>query len=377
MKKNILFLTGTRADFGKIKPLLSSLEVDGNYNIHIFVTGMHMLKRYGYTCIEVERLGIGEIYKFINQNSDDSMDIICAKTILGLSDYLKEHSIDILVVHGDRVEALAGATAATLNNILVVHIEGGEVSGTVDEIIRHAASKLSHIHFVANDEAKKRLIQLGENKDFIKVIGSPDIDVMMSDGLPAISEVKNYYDFQYDKFSILLYHPVTTEIENAHENVKNIVDAVIESKDNYIVIYPNNDLGTNEILNEYKRFYDLDSVKVFPSMRFEYFLTLLKNCEYIIGNSSAGIRECPIYGKPSVNIGTRQHNRAQADCIINCDSYEKSKILDSINCAKNLKDAKAQNLFGDGNSSELFVKALKEILEDDKLTVQKHFIDNH
>jgi len=189
-KRNILFLTGTRADFGKLKSLMTKIQEDDEFELNIFVTGMHMLSKYGYTCIEVEKAGFRNLYKFINQNASDSMDHILSKTISGLSDYVKETRPDLLIIHGDRVEALAGATVGALNNLLVGHIEGGEVSGTVDELIRHATSKLSHIHFVSNESAKKRLVQLGEKKETIHVIGSPDVDVMNSSSLPTIDEVR-------------------------------------------------------------------------------------------------------------------------------------------------------------------------------------------
>lgn len=188
--KKIVVLTGTRADYGKLKPLMQKLDSDDRFEMHIFVTGMHLLSKYGYTCDEVMNSGFRRIHKFINQNTADRMDQILSKTILGLSDFIREINPDLLIVHGDRVEALAGATVGALNNILTAHIEGGEVSGTVDELIRHAVTKLSHVHFVSNEEASSRLKQLGEDEKTIHVIGSPDIDVMTSKNLPSIGEVK-------------------------------------------------------------------------------------------------------------------------------------------------------------------------------------------
>src|SRR6478609_6671196 len=162
MRKKILFLTGTRADFGKIKSLISILENHSTFEVFVFVTGMHLQETYGYTLIEIERCGFGNIYTFENHTHETTMDLTLAKTIEGLSAYVKSCNPDMIVIHGDRVEALAGAIVGSLNNILVAHIEGGEVSGTIDELIRHAISKLSHVHFVANDAAKNRLIQMGE-----------------------------------------------------------------------------------------------------------------------------------------------------------------------------------------------------------------------
>ena len=148
--KKILFLTGTRADFGKIKSLISILDTSQEFEVFVFVTGMHLQKEYGYTLIEIERCNFKNVHTFENHTHETTMDLTLAKTIEGLSSYCKQVSPDLIVVHGDRIETLAGAIVGSLNNILVAHIEGGELSGTVDELIRHSVSKLSHIHFVSN-----------------------------------------------------------------------------------------------------------------------------------------------------------------------------------------------------------------------------------
>ena len=199
------------------------------------------------------------------------MDIILSKTIDGFSNYIKEIKPDLIVVHGDRVEALAGAITGSLNNILVAHIEGGEVSGTIDELIRHAVSKMSHVHFVANSVAKERLIQMGELEDSIFIIGSPDIDIMLSPKLPELKYVKKRYDVPFKEYAILLFHPVTTEQKKIPKQIKNIIDAVIESEENFIVVNPNNDLGTDYIFMEYERLENNPRIRKFPSIRFEYF----------------------------------------------------------------------------------------------------------
>lgn len=372
-EKKIVFLTGTRADFGKLKNIIQRLNKLEDFTIEIFVTGMHMLSKYGYTCEEVEDLKIGNIYKFVNQSMGDSMDSILGKTIIGFGDFVREISPDMIIVHGDRLEALAGAAVGSMNNIITAHIEGGEVSGTIDEMIRHSVSKLSHVHFVSNEEAKKRLLRMGESKHSIYVVGSPDIDIMNSSNLPEIDEVKDYYNIPFDNYSIAAYHPVTSEIDELEENVSMFVDALIESDDNYVVIYPNNDKGSEIILREYTRLASKDNIKVFPSMRFEYFLTLLKNAYYIIGNSSAGIREAPHYGVRSIDIGTRQKNRSKASTIVSCRD-SKEDILDAINNISNIKSMKTSE-FGDGNSASLFC----EIVSKDEIwdiDIQKYFVDN-
>lgn len=359
LNKNILFLSGTRADFGKLKSLIQRVDDTEGFEYKIFVTGMHLLSKYGSTYKEIEKSGFHNTYKFINQYLGEPMDMILANTIQGLSHYVCEEKPDMIVVHGDRVEALAGAIVGSLNNILVVHIEGGERSGTIDELIRHSVSKLSHIHFVANEEAKARLLQLGESDESIVVFGSPDIDAMKSDSLPSLNSVKEYYDIPFSEYHIVMFHPVTTEVDEVEVYANNLVDALLSfEKENFIVIYPNNDHGTNEILRVYERLENKKNIKLFPSIRFESFLVLTEEAKSIIGNSSAGIREAPIYGVPTLNIGTRQNLRYLSPSIFN-SSYEKEDIVSNIKQILLLKERyEPSEYFGKGNSSELFIERL-------------------
>ena len=369
-KKKIVFLTGTRADFGKLKSLIKITQESEVFEVHIFATGMHMNSKYGSTVDEIQKSGFKNIYKYINHDTVEHMDRTLAKTVDGFSHYIAEIKPDLIVVHGDRVEALAGAIVGSLNNILVTHIEGGEISGTIDELIRHAVSKMSHIHLVANDEAKKRLLQLGEIDESIHVIGSPDLDLMNPDHLPSLEEAKKYYGINFDEYSIAMFHPVTTEYNNISIYVKDFVKALIDSNRKYILIYPNNDLGSNEILNEYKQLIDNQNFKIFPSLRFEYFLVLLKNSKFMIGNSSAGIREAPYYNVPTVDIGSRQFNRASLNSIFNCN-YNYESILEAIkNVNQYKKSYKSfeKDYFGEGQSDKLFF----ELLQSEKLWKVSH-----
>jgi len=357
--KRIVFLTGTRADFGKLKSLITISQNSSDYDVHIFATGMHMDSKYGKTVDEIFKAGFKNIYQYINHDTIGYMDKTLSKTIDGFSHYISEIKPDLIVVHGDRVEALAGAIVGSLRNILVAHIEGGEISGTIDELIRHAVSKLSQIHLVANSNAKNRLLQLGELNDSIFIIGSPDLDLMNPQSLPKIDAVKKYYEINFREYGIAMFHPVTTEYKKIQTHVAIFVDALLESKLNYIVIFPNNDLGSIEILNEYNRIKNNKKFKIFPSIRFEYFLSLLKNSRYIIGNSSAGIREAPFYGIPTIDIGTRQNNRAKMTSIFH-STYDKEDILKQINNIQQFKidDKKIEHNFGEGISDLLFLKIL-------------------
>lgn len=377
MKKathKIVFLTGTRADFGKLKSLMLRIQKDPEFDVQIFVTGMHNLQKYGETHREIDKAGLKNVHKFINQGYLDRMDTVLSKTISGFSDYVRENSPDMIVVHGDRVEALAAATVGALNNIIVTHIEGGEVSGTVDELIRHAITKMANLHFVSNNDAYRRLIQLGENKKTIYNIGSPDIDIMDSNLLPKFSEVCRRYKIAFKKYGILLFHPVTSEIRDLSKQINLIINSLLESKKNYIVIYPNNDHGADKIFHEYERLFKNIRFRLIPSMRFEYFLSALKKAEFIIGNSSAGVREAPHFGVPTINIGSRQHNRVKCHLIINSD-YNYDKILSAINLVNNIK-RKPVKMFGSGDSAIKFHKILKN-KDIWKVGTQKYFKDRN
>lgn len=372
-KKKIVFVTGTRADYGKIKPLIKVLECD-MFDVHIFVCGMHLLKKFGSTYEEVLKDNYKNIYVAFGLSLSQDSGANLGNTIACLSGYVQNLEPDMIIVHGDRMDALAGAVVGALNNIIVGHIEGGELSGTIDESIRHAISKFAHVHFVCTEEAKNRLIQLGEEKNRIFIIGSPDIDIMMSNNLPSLEEAKLRYDISFNEYSIVMYHPVTTEYSITQKNIKTVVDALIESENNYIVIYPNNDLGSEFIINEYSRLDNNSKVKIYPSLRFEYFLTLLKNAKFILGNSSAGIRESSIYGVPAIDIGTRQNGRysTQSSKNIQHTSENKEEILNAIKLSEKYRESSF--IFGDGDSTSKFFEILinKSFWE---MPIQKRFID--
>ncbi len=375
-KKTILFLTSTRADFSKLKSLILTLQKNKKFKVNVFVTGMHLLKSYGFTVNEIYRSNIKNIFKFKNQKEKNySMTESLSLTINGLIKHLKKNKTDLVIIHGDRMEALAGAIVGIFNNIHVGHIEGGEISGTIDESIRHSVSKLSHFHFVSNEQSKKRLIQMGEFKDTIFVIGSPDLDIMKRKNLPNIKDAKKFYGINFDNFSIMIFHPVTTNNNENKHNLK-IIKKLISSKqnENFICINPNNDPGSINFLKLYKKLNKYNNFISFPSMRFEYFLAFLKKANYIIGNSSAGIREAPFYGVKCVNVGSRQNNRAKfSKLIYNSKNY--SQILNSINKINKIKKSKYKDKdFGSGNSD----KKLQKILLGKKfwkLNIQKTFND--
>lgn len=374
VKKRILFVTGTRADYGKMKPLMRALDANEAYQVYIFVCGMHLSKKFGSTYDEVLKDGYENVYVAFGLSQTQNACVNLGNTVSCMSGYVENIKPDMIIVHGDRMDALAGAIVGALNNILVGHIEGGEVSGTIDESIRHAISKFAHVHFVCTEEAKSRLIQLGEEIKRIYIIGSPDIDIMKSKTLPSIEDAKQRYEIPFEHYGILMYHPVTTEYSQLEEKIATVVNAIEQSDKNYVVIYPNNDLGSDIILNEYKKLKKSPKFKIFPSIRFEYFLSLLRNSDFIIGNSSAGIRESGIYGIPAIDIGTRQSGRYSEKEARNVQHVEEQEeaVLKAIEDIGNYKFY--SSTFGDGDSTNRFLEIVSNSAFWD-INIQKHFVD--
>ena len=354
-KKKILFLTSTRADFGKLKSLIKISKTRKEFEVYIVITGMHVLEKFGNTYLEVKKHFRSKIIKFKNQSLGDRLEIILSKTSEKFSKIVKKIEPDLIVIHGDRVEALASALVGSLNHILTAHIEGGEVSGTIDDTIRHAVTKLSHIHFVGSSAAKNRITKMGEIKKHIFNIGSPDIDAIVKKKLPTIKNIKKRYSIKFDNYSILLWHPVTSKINTLREDTNKLIRFIDRLNENFVIIYPNNDPGSKIILNCYEKIKNT-KYKVLKNLRFEYFLALLKNAKFIIGNSSSAIYEAPMLGTPAINIGDRQYKRINSKIIKNLRIDE----MDILKIYKFLKSYKRieKKFYGYGNSDKKFLNIL-------------------
>lgn len=368
--KKIVFITGTRADFGYIKSMINVCLESDLYEVFIFATGTHFISKHGYTINDIYEDGYKNVFAYLNYKNNETMEEMLANTINGFSKYIKEIKPDLICIMGDRIEMLAGTIVGVLNNILTIHLQAGDISGAIDNSMRHAISKMCHAHFCANKIAKKRLLKMGENEENIFVIGSPSIDNIFNIDLDLYEVVKKIYKIDFNEYGILIFHPVTTEIDNIKNQIKNIIDVIIDSRLKYIIINPNNDNGNNFIFDEYKRLEDNDKFKIFSSIKYEYFLILLSKAKFMIGNSSSAIIEAAYFSVPVVNIGNRQNNRNLTNNIFNC-GYEKKDIKKAMK--KVLKyNNKIEGAYGKGNSSELFL----EILNSDsfwRIEKQKKF----
>ena len=356
-KKKIIFVTATRADFGKLKSLISIVKKSKDFEVCLVVTGMHVIPKFGNTYKEVIRTFGPNIIKFSNQSLGDRLEIILTKTTNIFSKIVKKIKPDLIVIHGDRVEALSAALVGSLNHILTAHIEGGEVSGTIDDTIRHAISKLCHVHFVGSESAKKRVSKMGEIKKNIFQIGSPDIDVIANKSLPKIKNVKKRYNFKFKDYAILLWHPVTSRVDTLKQETKNILKFIKKLNQNFLIIYPNNDPGSNYIIECYKKIKN-KKFKILKNMRFEYFLSLLENAKFIIGNSSSAIYEAPMLSTPAINIGDRQNKRIKSKIIKNVEINE-LKENDILNFVKRYRKSN-KKYYGQGDSDKKFYKILKK-----------------
>lgn len=356
MTRSLLFVTGTRADFGKLEPLAVAAR-DAGFRVSFFVTGMHMMDRYGRTKIEVHRLAGVEVFEFLNQREGDPQDMILAKTVVGFSDFLAEHRPDLVIVHGDRVEALACALVCATNYVRCAHIEGGEVSGTIDEIFRHCNTKLAWCHFVSSEQAKARVMALGEAPEAIYVIGSPELDKHGAPSGVTLAEVKARYDIPFADYGIAVFHPVTSEAATIGLQAETLFGALAESQRNFVVILPNNDPGSEDIFRAIDRL-PAERFRRIPSMRFAYFSELMKNAACLVGNSSAGVREAPFLGIPSLDIGTRQTNRSEAPSIVHTPA-DRAAILGFLTTEWGRRFP-PDTAFGEGRAADRFVAILND-----------------
>ena len=356
-KKRLLFVTGTRADFGKLEPLAKAAREAG-FLISFFITGMHMMKRYGETRLEVKRFDGAEFFEFVNQREGDDLDFILSKTILGFSDFVHEHSPDLVIIHGDRVEAFAASIVCAMRYIPSAHIEGGEVSGTIDESFRHCNTKLCASHFVSSEVARQRVLFLGEDSGRIYICGSPELDTHALPSGVSIEEVKLRYDISFEEYGIVIFHPVTSEVNTIGDQARLLFGCLEATRRSFVVIAPNNDPGTQAIYAVLEEL-PVERFRLIPSMRFNYFSELMKNASIMIGNSSAGAREMPFLGKASIDIGSRQNNRALARSVHCCSAFDTLGLSNLVEILWG-KTFALDKSYGDGNSAKKFVAYLQQ-----------------
>ena len=378
MKRKIAVITGTRADYGIFYHVLKEIEKHDALDLKLIACGMHLCPEFGMTINEIEKDGFEIADKFetiLASDTGSSMAKSIGLSIISMAQSFDRIKPDLVLILGDRGEMLGAATAAIHMNIPVAHIHGGEVTGTVDESIRHAITKLSHIHFPANEDSKERILKLGEKEENIFVVGAPGLDYIRKTQYLSREEMLKRFDLEDGKIFLLTQHPVTTERDLVEWQIRETLDAVVELGCQTIVSYPNSDNGGREIIRvieEYRAKYPF--LKVFRNLSQVEYLSFLEIAEVMIGNSSSGIIEAPSFKLPVVNIGSRQEGRLRACNIIDVP-YGKEGVKLGVNKALEDKEFKKQleycsNPYGDGNASDKIAKILSEIKIDREL-IQK------
>lgn len=376
--RKIAVVTGTRAEYGYLKPLMKAIDEEQNLQLIPIITGMHLLSDFGntYKIVEKDFSKSVKISMPLNGDSLKDMAIYLSSGVKNFTDYFSKNQPDIVVVLGDRSESLAVALSCMYLNIPVAHINGGDVSGgTIDESIRHIITKIAHIHFAHTKENADRIEKMGEDKKRIFVTGALTIDTILQKNLPDKNEVFSKYNLNPDKITFLVVqHPITILKDKGKSQMKELFRALDELKEQTVMLYPNCDSGGKELIKLIDRYKNKDYINIYKNLPHEDYLSLMKSTNIMIGNSSSGIIEAPSFKIPVINIGNRQQGRNRTGNIIDVEP-EKTKILDAIDFAVNNKEfikklKNCKNKFGDGKASKKIVKILKEIEINDDL-IQK------
>jgi GDP/UDP-N,N'-diacetylbacillosamine 2-epimerase (hydrolysing) len=374
-RRSVCVVTGTRADYGALRPVMHAIRGQRGLNLQVAVTGMHLLKAFGMTARIVEQDCPGRTFRVRMQATLDSPAEQAeglGRGITGMAQAFQSHGTEVVVVLGDRIEALAGALAGSLSGLAVVHIHGGELAtGQQDDAIRHAISKIAHLHLVATTEAAARLTRMGEAKSRIHRVGAPALDTLYQMKVPPPAWIEDLLGMPApDGFAIVAQHPVSPDanIEKRHmcQTLRAVADAGLPA----LVIWPNSDPGHSGILDAIASPPAGLAARVVRSLPHEDFLRALLAARLLVGNSSAGIIEAPAAGTPSVNIGPRQAGRLQdRTTTINCH-HTRPAIAAAIQRALRIKGRLHPHRptpYGDGGAARRIARAIATLRIDDRL----------
>ena len=362
--RKVCYVTGTRADFGLMEITLQTIQKHPQLNLSILVTGMHLLSSYGDTWQEIEQsnLPIGaKIPVELAGSSGAEMAIALGEQVIGFTRALKQEQPEMLLLLGDRGEMLAGAIAALHLNIHIIHIHGGELSGTIDDSVRHAISKIAHYHFTATENSRGRLIRMGENPGNIYVTGAPGLDAIYQTDLMEKNALFDSHGLNTTQpLSLILFHPVVQQANEAAEQMRTLMDAVLEVGMQCLVIMPNADAGGSVIAQVIRNYCSHEQVKTVVHVPRREFISLVSHAAVMVGNSSSGIIEATSLGAPVVNIGDRQKYRDRNSNVVDVAPV-RSEIVKALTSAVQMKGQKWPNIYGDGKSAEQITEHLASI----------------
>ncbi len=373
--RRIAVITGTRAEYGIFKSVLRKIEANPKLDLSLIVVGMHLSAEFGYTVKEIAEDDFEIEAKIDVLHSEDAgaaMSKSIGRYIIRTASVLEKIKPDVLLILGDRSEMLAGAVSATYMGISIAHIHGGDISGNVDEPVRHAITKLAHIHFAATKESANRIIKMGEEPWRVHVVGAPGLDLILNEKMPETGEIARKYGLDLSNPIILvLQHSVIIEADDAPNQIRETLEAITELGHQTILIYPNADAGGRRMIEMIREYEKHPFIKTFRSVLHKEYLSLMKLASVMVGNSSSGIIEAPSFRLPVVNIGTRQKGRQRAENVIDVD-YDKEEIKMAIQKAlydKKFKEKvkNCKNFYGDGKAGMRIANVLSEIKIDKKL----------
>lgn len=359
--RHICYISGTRADFGLMRSTLQAIDRAVNLKLSVIVTGMHLDALHGETVREIEAAGL-EIAARLPVPLEPATGATMARNIGtmlgGFVDAMEAQAPDLVLLLGDRGEMLAGALAAIHLNIPVAHIHGGERSGTVDEPIRHAISKLAHLHFTATQGSRDRLIRMGEDAAHIHVTGAPGLDGLQDLDIPDRADVAAAYGLDpHRPFALLVFHPVLQEATSAAADTRHLLDALAAAGVQILALMPNSDAGSAEVRSALHAAAGQADLILRDHLPRDAFIAFMARADLMIGNSSAGIVEAASFGTPVINVGRRQNLRERNANVYDVPA-EPAPLVQAIAAALVGGRLHATNVYGDGHAAERIIRLL-------------------
>lgn len=384
--KRIGIMTGTRAEYGLLKPLMQEINKDNDLELYLIVSGMHLSPEFGMTYQEIEEDGYeinAKVEMLLSSDSPAGISKSIGLGVIGFADEFQRADLDMLILLGDRYEALSAAICAMVMRIPIAHLHGGELTeGAIDEGIRHSITKMSYLHFTSTEQYRNRVIQLGENPERVFYVGALGVENIKKIILMTKEELERSIHFEIDENTVVVtYHPVTLENNTVEEQFLNLLK-VLDRNPKIRMIFTKANADTNgRIVNELIDKYAAQNSEracAFMSLGQKRYLSALKYCRIVIGNSSSGIIEAPSFGKPIINIGDRQKGRICADSVINC-GYTQQEIQQAMETALTEefenKARNCRNPYEKENTAANIISVIKDYLLNDKIKLKKGFYD--